>query len=113
MPTVAPLPGTDNYEAAVYKLADEYAEVHNVMKDLEIFALPDPHKETVQIIEISDSFPETRDLWPVRFQASTEFPFPTAQLIVTKKEWRDVKRGKLKILANWDVKKMPKVWPRD
>ncbi len=93
MPTIALLPGTDNYDAAVFKLADEYAEVHNVMNDLEIFALPDPRQEIVQIIEVSDSFPETRELWPVRFQASSDFPFPTAQLILTKQEWRDVNQG--------------------
>lgn len=107
---------SSKYERAVQKLADEYAEVHNELGDLEIFALPDPQKKTVQIIEVSDSFPKMmkgEGMWPIHFKAIGSFRFPTAQLIATRSEWKKIKNGKLKIHAAWDVKALKKVWPRE
>ena len=95
MPTVSPLPGVENYDNAVHYLADEYAQVHNRLNDLEIYALHDPQRQIVQIIEVSNLFPETGELWPVRFKRTTDFPFDTAQIIMTKDEWQRVRTGAL------------------
>lgn len=116
MNTKSKVSARSKYDAAVNRLADEYAEVHNELGDLEIFALPDPKKKTVQIIEVSDSFPEMTKgsgMWPIHFKAIGTFRFPTAQLIATRSEWKKIKNGKLKILADWDVKALKKVWPRE
>ena len=113
MPTFTLIPETDSYDAAVTKLAEWYADAHNILGDLEIFEVPDPNKHTVQLIEISNSFPETGDLWPVKLRATTDFPFESAVLIATKQEWEHVRQGSLPIAANWDLRTIRRVWPRE
>ena len=116
MPTIARRPRVSKYDAAVFRLADEYATVHNDDGDLEIYSIPDPKRQVVQIIEVSDSFPDTADrkgVWPIHFRAIGDFPFPTAQVIATRAEWKKIKNGRIKVLADWDLKSLKKVWPRD
>ncbi|HLX59887.1 MAG TPA: hypothetical protein VKX17_01275 [Planctomycetota bacterium] len=108
-------PGVESYEQAVQALAEEYVRAHNALGDLVIYYLPDPKKEVVQLIEVSDLFPDSGDIWPVRFRPTSDFPFPTAQIVMTKDEWKRIKEGSLKIVsdAEWDIKKFKKVWPHD
>jgi hypothetical protein len=108
-----PLSGSQNYSAAVETLAEWYVEAHNILGDLEIYEVPDPSGRVVQLIEISDSFPETNDLWPVRLRPTTELPFESAVLIATKQEWEQVKKGLLSIGVNWDLRSIRRVYPRE
>ena len=112
MPTTSLLPGTENYDHAIAELAGEHAHHHNVLGDLTIFSLPDPKKQVVQLIEVSDSFPESDDLWPVRMRATSDFPFESAVLIATRNEWTRVLKGSLQVLhCDWDFSQRQKVFP--
>ncbi len=112
--TTKSLPVPKTYDDAVKLLVKCHAEAHDYMKDLVIYHIPDPEEKVVKLFEISNGFPDTNDIWPVRFRKLDTFPFDTAVAIATPDEWRRIKAGKLEFqnANDWNLKTRKKVWPK-
>jgi hypothetical protein len=100
------------YQEAVDYLVKCHAEAHDYMKDLEIFLIPDSTESVVQLLEISNGYPDTNDIWPIKFRKSNAFPFGSAVASATPDEWKRLLAGTLDFQCNWDLSTRKRVWPK-
>ncbi len=110
---VAKYKAPKTYKEAVEHLVEDYVSSNNDIGDLEIYVFPDPKKKIVRVIQVSDTFPQTDDVWPFTFRESPEYPFKSSIAIATKGEWKRILKGKLEFQADWNMKKLKRVWPHD
>ena len=101
----------DAYDEAVRKLAAWHAE--GMKPRLTVYAIPDPRREEVRLIEVSRIFPETRDLVPVTIGPTPDFPYTSSTLSITPVELHLAKSGELPLPNGWDFSSGRKVWPGD
>jgi hypothetical protein len=118
----------DNAEAleTVPKTYDDAVQVlaaaHSVGDDLvEIYLVPDPQKQVVRLIEVSDAFPEggvERPAPPHGMERvvpvfpmgpAKDFPFRSEVAQVTPAEWAKLQDKTLKLNRDWDLKQARKV----
>lgn len=106
------------YEDAVHVLA----AAHSAGADpVEIYHVPDPQKQVVRLIEVSDVFPEGGVERPVSpngmerivpvfpMGRARDFPFRSEVAQVTPAEWAQLKQKTLKLNRDWDLEQVQKV----
>jgi len=101
----------NDYDQAVRTLAAWHAE--GVRPKVTVYAIPDPDRQEVRLIEVSNAFPETRGLVPITIGPTPDFPFTSGTLSVTTTQLHLIKSGDLPLPKGWDLAKGTKVWPSD
>ena len=101
----------DTYDEAVRKLAAWHAE--GVTPSVTVYAIPDPERREVRLIEVSDAFPETGIPAPVTIGPTPDFPYTSGTLSVTPTELHLIRSGELALPEGWDFTSGKKVWPSD
>ena len=98
------------YDSAVQALSEAHAAG---LADVEIYSMPDPHQQTVRLIEVSSTFPESGVERPAPpngvervvpvfpMGPAKDFPFRSEIVQVTPGEWDQLRQGKLKLNRNW------------
>lgn len=111
---------------AVPKTYDDAVQVltaaHSAGNDpVEIYLVPDPQKQVVRLIEVSDTFPEggverfapphgTERVVPVfPMGPAKDFPFRSEVAQVTPAEWAKLQHKTLKLNRDWDLEQAQKV----
>jgi len=101
----------DAYDEAVRTLAAWHAE--GTKPRITVYAIPDPRRREVRLLEVSRLFPETRDLVPVTIGPTRDFPFSSSTLSISPAELRLIRSGELLLPSGWDFTLGRKVWPSD
>ena len=99
------------YADAVEHLACWHGEGQQI--PIAIYAFDDPRGKTIRLVEVSDSFFPTGEVYPLVFGRSGDFPFRSAVALLTPEEWALVQRGRLPLPDGWDLRTAKRVWPRD
>ena len=107
MTTAETIPRT--YDEAVRLLAHWHGEGDE--PPVTIYSCDDPGQRVVRLVEVSEGFPATGEMWPVVFGRSEEFPFKSAVVLVTPGEWAQIRSGRLALPDGWDAADMTRVWP--
>ena len=88
---------------------------------MEIYLVPDPQKQVVRLIEVSDAFPEggvERPAPPHGMERvvpvfpmgpAKDFPFRSEVAQVTPTEWAKLQHKTLKLNRDWDLEQARKV----
>src|SRR5207237_454131 len=88
---------------------------------LEIYYVPDPQKQVVRLIEVSDTFPEGGVERPVPphgmerivpvfpMGPAKDFPFRSEIAQVTTAEWAQLQQKTLMLNRDWDLRQAQKV----
>jgi len=99
-----------NYDDAVRVLAAAHAAG---MASVEIYHLVDAQQHVVRLIEVSDEFPEggverpappggIERIVPVfPLGPAKDFPFRSEVAQITRREWEQLRQGKLKLNRDW------------
>ena len=98
-----------SYDEAVRTLAEWHGGVRGA--NVEIYSFPDPTESVVRLVEVSDEFPYSGQIWPVTFGPSPEFPFQSTVVLLTPEEWQQVLAATLSLPEDWQVARRQKVWP--
>lgn len=101
----------DAYDEAVRKLAAWHAE--GVESELTVYAIPDPARREVRLIEVSDLFPEMDDPYVITIGPTSDFPLTSSTLSVSHGDLHLVESGERSLPDGWDFKAAKKVWPDD
>ena len=76
-----------------------------------ICSFPDEDGQTVRLLEVSENVPESDTVMPLVIGPSGEFPFKSAVILLTPREWERVKTGELALPGGWGLKSQKQVWP--
>jgi hypothetical protein len=79
--------------------------------DFEVYSFPDPDERTVRLVEVSDEFPRSEQVWAATFGPSQEFPFRSSVVLVDHADWQRVLSGDLPLPEGWELRARRKVWP--
>jgi len=101
----------DAYDKAVRKLAAWHAR--GARPRVTVYAVPDPQRREVRLIEVSNAFPDTAPPEPVIIGPTRDFPYASGTLSVTTAAFRLIKAGRLPLPRDWDFASCKKVWPSD
>ena len=101
----------DAYEAAVRRLAAWHAQ--GAKPRVTVYAVPDPQRREVRLIEVSKAFPEATVLEPVVIGPTPDFPYTSGTLAVTPGQLRLIRTGQIPLPHGWDFASRKKVWPSD
>ncbi len=88
-----------HYEEAVMLLANWHRDRDN--PDFVAYSFPDPEGTVVRLVEVSNRFPTTDAVQPIRFGRSADFPFPSAVALVSRQDWVKIKNGSLTLPEGW------------
>ena len=97
------------YEDAVDVLVEAHAE--DTLPPLEIWVFPDPHREVVRLLEVTDAVPYMGEVWPIALLPGSDFPFLSQLAQVTPEEWKAVLEGGLPLPDGWVLATAEKKWP--
>ncbi len=97
----------NRYEDAVLLLANWHRDRDD--RTFAAYSFPDPRGNEVRIVEVSERFPRTEEVRPVRFGRSAEFPFPSAVALVSAQDWLRVLSGFLTLPEGWPLEGHQKV----
>ena len=100
----------NKYDEAVRQLAAWHAEGMNPR--VTVYAVPDPTREEVRLIEVSRAFPDMRTPVAVFIGPTRDFPFTSGTLCVTPSQLSQIEAGELPLPDGWDFGQSTKVWPR-
>ncbi|MBI4580696.1 MAG: hypothetical protein HY718_13400 [Planctomycetes bacterium] len=120
------------YEDACSVLARSHAE--EVQFPIRVYCFPDPTRQEVRLVEISNSFPENVDstryaarmdpgpgegpaqaklvVPVVTLRPSDDFPFRSSVALVTEAEWERILAGDLRIGGKWRTDDRYQIWPQ-
>ncbi|HJN15884.1 MAG TPA: hypothetical protein QGH10_10355 [Armatimonadota bacterium] len=98
------------YLEAARKLAKWHAEDE---PGTQVYVIPDPGGLVVNLIEVSDAFPNAAKPWPVTIGPTPDFPYTSGTLSITPTQFHQVGTGELQLHlpAGWDFSRKQKVWP--
>lgn len=74
-----------------------------------IYAFPDPQRQTVRLIEVSQIVPQTGEVYMVEFGPTAQMPFRTVVAQVTASEWEDICARRIELPDGWDLTGMVEV----
>ena len=106
------------YDDAIQVLAAAHSAGDDPM---EIYLVPDPQKQVVRLVEVSDAFPEGGVERPVPphgierivpvfpMGPAKDFPFRSEVAQVTRAEWTKLQQKTLKLNRDWDLEQAQKV----
>ena len=106
--TLSAIPKT--YEEAAHQLAQRHG-TDSRRRDVEIWAFRG-HDDVVRLMEISPSHAELGEAWPVGFRPAEDFPFFSQIILVSPREWKKIRDGKMPLPGKWDLGEAERVWPR-
>jgi hypothetical protein len=49
--------------------------------------VPDPERKVIRLLEVSDGFVQSGEVWPLTFRADEDFPFLVTVIQLTKAEY--------------------------
>ncbi len=96
-----------HYEDAIVLLANWHRERDDA--DFAAYSFPDPEGAVVRLVEVSDRFPTTEAVRPIRFGRSADFPFPSAVALVSAQDWAKVLNGSLTLPEGWSLQDVQRV----
>ena len=96
-----------HYEDAVLLLANWHRERGDA--GFAAYSFPDPEGLVVRLVEVSDRFPATDAVRPIRFGRSADFPFASAVALVSIQDWANVLSGSLALPAGWSLRNVQQV----
>lgn len=108
MPLFDTIPST--YEDAIIALARWHGESFD--HDVKIFSVPDPDRQQIRLIEVSDSFPTPGPALPIPLGRSADFPFRSSVALATEADWQQIKNGVIEYPYSWDIQQARQVWPQ-
>jgi hypothetical protein len=79
---------------------------------IKIYNMPDPNQQTVQLIEVSNSFGDDDPIRPLAMGPSHDFPFPTSVILISEHDWHLIENGAQYLPTGWMLDKLEKVWPQ-
>ena len=107
MATTEQVPAT--YEQAVRTLARWQGESGE--SDLEIYSFPDPEKQVVRLLHVSDAFSDRGGVHIYKMGKSEEFPFKSAIALSVPKYWSSIQDGDPLLPKEWNPGTFERVWP--
>jgi len=100
----------DMYDEAVLQLAEWHAE--GARPRVTVYAIPDPQRREVRLLEVSRGFPEVDRVVPVTIGPTPDFPYTSGTCAVASAQLDRIKSGELPLPEGWDFGARRKVWPR-
>ena len=90
-----------DYPTAVRTLVDWHREGEQPPQRIFIFS--DPDGQEVRLLEVTVLVPETGELYPIAFGATSELPYRTVVVQVTPDEWEAIEAGEIPLPEGWDM----------
>jgi|ERR1035438_3179700 hypothetical protein len=73
------------YDECITELAEGHREV--VGEPMDVYFVPDPDGQVIRLLEVSDGFVTSGEVWPITFRADEDFPFVVTVIQLTRDEY--------------------------
>ncbi|MCC7494075.1 MAG: hypothetical protein IT204_17080 [Fimbriimonadaceae bacterium] len=89
--------------------ARELATAHRAVvgDDLKVYEIADDGTDEIRLVEVSDAFLPTGEVWPITFGADRQIPYRTTVVQLTRAEWAQVIAGEptMRLPTGWQVER--------
>lgn len=65
---------------------------------------PEENTQEIRLLEVSKNSPSLGNVYPFRFGPAGDIIFSSIVILLSPKEWKAVKSGKLPLPTGWDLK---------
>jgi hypothetical protein len=98
------------FDDAVQMLARVHGE--GMEHPVRIYWIPDPNRQQVRLVEVSNDFPAYGPAVPIALGQSRTFPYSSSVALATEDDWKAIRDGRTPFPEDWNVGDAKQVWPR-
>ena len=99
------------YADAIEMLARWHADDQD--PPITVYSFDDPDEQEVRLLEVSEAFVTSEEVWPVTFRATDQLPYMSTVILVSAEEYDGLETGEFALPEGWPpLNEGRRVWPR-